>query len=130
MLLLNVPLNLGVHDRLVGVRGEEAPSTAEAGALYGRPFAKPDLLVSPFSHRSPSRQKSLDPAAALLWPELGAVTALGMASKRQRMTDECFLDCVAAPVRSFDVLALAETEGHQAAFSNGAKAITYPSPTL
>jgi hypothetical protein len=36
------------------------------------------------------------------------------------MTDEGFLDCVAAPVRSLYVLALAETESHQAAHAKGA----------
>ena len=40
------------------------------------------------------------------------------------MTDKCFLYGVAAPVRSLDVLALTETQGHQAAFWNGAKSIT------
>jgi hypothetical protein len=43
------------------------------------------------------------------------------------LTDECFLRYVAAPVRSLDVLPAAPAKGHQAAISNGAKPITYPS---
>jgi hypothetical protein len=98
VLLLDVSLHFRVDGRLVGVRGKEAPLAAEARALHCYSLTKPYRLVSPFSHRSPSRQEPLDPAPVLLRPELGAITIipsdLGVAAIWQRMPDERLLDLV------------------------------------
>jgi hypothetical protein len=115
VLLLDVSVHFRVNGRLVGVRGKEAPLAAEARALHCYSLTKPYRLVSPFSHRSPSRQKPLDPAPVLLRTELGAVAIipsdLGVASVRQRVADKRLLDGIAGPMRAFDVATFAKIEG-------------------
>lgn len=115
VLLLDVSLHFRVDGRLVGVRGKEAPLAAEARALHCYSLTKPYRLVTPFSHRSPSRQEPLDPAAVLLRPKLGAITIIplgrGMASVRQRAADERLLDGIASPMCALDVATLAIPKG-------------------
>jgi hypothetical protein len=115
VLLLDVSVHFRVNGRLVGVRGKEAPLAAEARALHCYSLTKPYRLVGPFSHRSPSRQKPLDPAPVLLRPELGAVAIipsdLGVASVRQRMANQRLFDFITGPMCALDMTTLAEAKG-------------------
>jgi hypothetical protein len=115
VLLLDVSLHFRVDGRLVGVRGKEAPLAAEARAFHCYSLTKPYRLVTPFSHRSPSRQEPLDPAPVLLRPELGAITIipseLGVAAIWQGMPDERLLDGIAGPMCALHVATLAKRKG-------------------